>query len=37
MDIVTQVQILEKAVCISHHANTLKKGMYPTILPPGMV
>ena len=26
MDTVTQVQILDKAVCISHRANTLGKG-----------
>ena len=34
MDMVTQVQILDKAVCISYGANTLGKGMHPTILPP---
>ena len=36
MDMVTQVQILDKAVCISHSANTLGKGMNPTILSPAM-
>ena len=29
---VTQVQTLAKAVCISHNANTLRKGTNPTIL-----
>ena len=33
MDTVTQVQILDEIVCISHSANTLGKGMPPTILP----
>ena len=33
---VTQVQILDKAVCISHHINTLAKGMIPTSLSPVM-
>ena len=33
MELVTRVQILDKAICISHHANTLRKGMNPTILP----
>ena len=33
MDIANWVQILDKAVCISHRANTLEKGMSPTILP----
>ena len=32
MDTVTQVQILDEAVWISHSANTLEKGMNPTIL-----
>ena len=32
MDMVTQVQILDKAVCISHSVNTLGKGMNPVIL-----
>ena len=36
MDMVTTVQILDKAVCISHSANTNGKGMNPTILPPAM-
>ena len=34
MDMVTQVQILDIAVFISHSANSLGKGMNPTILPP---
>ena len=33
MDMVTRVQILEEAVCISHHTNTLGKAMNQTILP----
>ena len=33
MDIATQVQNLDEAVCISHSANTVGKGMYPIILP----
>ena len=32
----TYSQILDEAVCISYSANTLKKGMNPTIHPPGM-
>ena len=32
MDMVNQVQILNEAVCISHCANTLRKGMNPIIL-----
>ena len=32
----TQVQILDKAVCISFYDNTLEKDMDPTILPPAM-
>ena len=36
MDIVDQVQTLNKAVCISHSANILEKGMNPTILPSAM-
>ena len=36
MDKVTQVQILDETVCISHNANTLGEGMNPTILPPAM-
>ena len=31
MDTATQIQILDKAVCISHSANTLGKGMSPSI------
>ena len=33
MDMVTRIQILDQAVCISHSANILGKGMHPTILP----
>ena len=29
----TLLQILDKTVCSFHNANTLEKGMYPTILP----
>ena len=36
MDTVTQVQILNEAVCISHRANTIKKGITPTIFFPAM-
>ena len=32
MDTATWVQNLDETVCISHHANTLGKGMNPTIL-----
>ena len=31
MDMASQVQILDKAVCISHNTNTLGKGITPTI------
>ena len=33
---VTGVQILDEAICNSHYAKTLGKGMNPTILPPAM-
>ena len=36
MDTVTRVQILDKAICISHSANTLGKSVNPNILPPAM-
>ena len=36
MDMVTQVQILDKAVCILFCTNTLGKGMNLTILFPAM-
>ena len=36
MDMANQVQILDKAVCLSYNANTLGKGMNPTILPQAM-
>ena len=32
MDTVIGVQNLDKAICISHRANILGKGMHPTIL-----
>ena len=32
----TEVQILDEAVCISHSTNTLGKGVHPTILSPDM-
>ena len=36
MNSATQVQILNNAVSISHIANTLRKGMNPTILFPAI-
>ena len=36
MDMVMQVQILDKADCIPHSNNTLWKGMNPIILRPAM-
>ena len=36
MDTVIRVQIMDKAVCISHCTNTLWMGMIPTIVPPDM-
>ena len=36
MDTVTQVQILDKAISISHNANTIWKAMNLTILPLAM-
>ena len=36
MYIVTQVQILDKAVCISYSTDTLGKGMNTTVLPIAM-
>ena len=36
MESATRVQFLDKAVCISLHANALK-GMRTSILPPAMV
>ena len=33
MELATLVQILGKAVCILVHANTLEKGMNPSVLP----
>ena len=32
MDMATRVQILKEAVCISHSANTLGKGIDQTVL-----
>ena len=37
MDTVTRVQILDSAVCISHRAYTIGKGMNLAILPLAMV
>ena len=34
MDMVNWVQILDGAVGFSHNANSLMKGIHPTILPP---
>ena len=34
--LMTRVQILDKADCISHSTNTLKRGMNPIILPPSI-
>ena len=36
MDVATRIQILAEAVYISYTANTLGKGMNPSILLPGM-
>ena len=36
MNIATQVQILDKTVCIPDSTNSLKKGMNQIILPPAM-
>ena len=36
MDMATQVQILDKADCISQSTNSLGKGINPIILPPAM-
>ena len=36
MDSKTQVQILDETDCISHSANTLKKGINPIILLPAI-
>ena len=36
MDMAIQVQILYEVVCISHSANTLRKGRHPTILSPSI-
>ena len=33
MDTATQIQFLDKAVCILHSVNILAKGMHPAILP----
>ena len=37
MNMVTQIKILNEAVCILHSANILGKGMTPTILPRAVV
>ena len=36
MDTATRVQILDDAVCISHYANIIGKGMNPTNFPQTM-
>ena len=36
MDTLTKVQIQDEAVCCSQSANTLGKGMNPTILSPAI-
>ena len=36
MDIMSQVQILDKAVCTSLHTNVLEKGMSPFVFLPVM-
>ena len=36
LDLATQVQILDDAVCISVPANTVRKGMNPLIFPLAM-
>ena len=36
MNMATEFQIMDDAVCISQSANTLGKGMNPTILLPAM-
>ena len=37
MDMATRVQIPDKAVCVSHNANTLGKGMSPTLFSQAML
>ena len=37
MNIVTQVQILDDAICVLHSSNTLGKNIHLTILPLAMV
>ena len=36
MELMSQAQILDEAVCISLGANTFGKGMNPSVLPPAM-
>ena len=36
MELITQIKILDETVCISHSANTLRKGMNETILSPAI-
>ena len=36
MNMMTPVQILDETGCLTHSANTLCKGMHPTILHPAM-
>ena len=37
MDTLIWVQILDEVVYNAHSANTLGKGMYPSILPPAVI
>ena len=36
MELVTQIQILDKAVCISFSTNTLREGMHPSVVTPAV-
>ena len=36
MKLVTSVQILDKAICVSLHVNAVEKGMNPLVLVPIM-
>ena len=36
MDSASQVQVLDKSVCISFYANALRKDMYSSLLSPAM-
>ena len=37
MELATCAQILDEAVCVSLHANTIRKGMNPSVLSPAIV